>query len=352
MKFLCTPNQIFSVSLFNSKRLLIIGLPALFVVVLFLLELMSGPVSIPFLNVLKILSGSQSSDPVWNVIILESRLPRALTAMIAGSSLALSGLLMQTLFRNPLAGPSVLGISSGASLGVAVLVLSSGGAILSSLPFAGAGIALAAVFGAMIVLLILLVVAERLRDNTSLLIFGIMLGYFTSAAVSILEYKAGNESLRSFVLWSMGSFAEADKGEVLIMTILLIGACLIVGSVIRALDLMLLGDEYASSMGVSVRSTRTAVILAAGILAGGVTAFAGPIAFIGLAVPHIARSVVKSSSHPILFWPLLLIGAFVGLLCDYIARIAEVPLNAVASALGAPVIIYIIVKGSKSKAIV
>ena len=319
---------------------------------LFAFELMSGPVSIPFVNVLKIIVKGDVSEPAWKVIVLESRMPRAFTAAIAGGSLALSGLLMQTLFRNPLAGPSVLGISSGASLGVAALMLASGGVIFKSPTFAGAGIAIAAISGAMIVLVILLFVAERLHDNTSLLIFGIMLGYFTSAVVSILEYKAGNESLRSFILWSMGSFAEADGSEVLIMFTLLLIAIMIVISVLKALDLMLLGDDYASSMGVSVKSTRTILILASGLLAGGVTAFAGPIAFIGLAVPHVTRSVLSTSSHPRLFVPLILIGAFVGLLCDLIARMAQIPLNAVASALGAPVIIYIIVKGSKSKAIV
>lgn len=336
----------------GRNRRVIIILTGLLVLVLFVLELSSGPVSIPFVNVFKIIFGGESPDPSWPVIVMESRMPRALTSAIAGSSLALSGLLMQTLFRNPLAGPSVLGISSGASLGVALLVLSSGGLIFYKLPIAGAGIALAAIAGSMLVLIILLSVAERLKDNTSLLIFGIMLGYFTSAVVSILQYKAGNESLRTFVLWSMGSFAEADYYELLIMTLLFLTSCFIVVYLLRSLDLMLLGDDYASSMGVSVRSTRFMLILASGLLAGAVTAFAGPVAFIGLAVPHITRSVMGTSSHPRLFVPLILVGAAVGLLCDFIARMTEVPLNAVASALGAPVIIYIIIKGSKSKAII
>lgn len=323
---------------------------AVLVAGLFLLELITGTVHIPFYKVFIILTGGHSEDPAAEVIVLESRLPRALTAILGGSALAVSGLLMQTLFRNPLAGPSVLGISTGSSLGVALMVLATGG-VFSSAVFSGAGIAAAAVAGAMIVLLILLLVARRLPDNNSLLIFGIMLGYFTSAAVSILEQKAANEQLRAFILWGMGSFAETDYYELIVLFFILVAAMLLIRPIFRALDLLLLGDDYALSMGVPVRSARILMILSAGLLAGGVTAFAGPVAFIGLAVPHIARTITHSSSHRVIFIPVILIGGITGLMCDYIARTAGIPLNAVASAFGAPVILYFIIKGSKSKAL-
>lgn len=320
---------------------------------LFLLELLLGSVSIPLKTVFQIIAGGQAENPAWEVIVIESRLPRAVTAALGGSALAVSGLLMQTLFRNPLAGPSVLGISSGASLGVALLIMASGGGSLAlfGLP-SFMPVALAALVGAFAVLFLIIAVAERLPDNTTLIIFGIMFSYFTGAVVSALQFKTSGESLRSFIFWGMGSFAETGFAEIMFMLIALVIGLVIVVIVLPRLNLLLLGDDYALSMGVNVKRTRLLIIIATGILAGIVTAFCGPVSFIGLAVPHLARMIMKTSSHERLIVPVVMAGLIIGMLCDLLARLLELPLNTVASALGAPVVIYIVLRGAKTKAII
>ena len=311
---------------------------------LLILEILLGSVSIATIDVVKSLVGVQSDEKI-NVIILESRLPRALTALMGGMALALSGWLMQTLFRNPLAGPSILGISSGASLGVALAIM--GGAAAG---FAGTlSITLAALIGAITVMLIILPFSYRLKDHVSLLIFGIMLGHFTSAIVSILQFKSSQENLRSFVLWGMGSFSDANFTEILIISIFLCISIIFLSFRLTALNILQLGDEYAKSLGVNVKSLRILLILLSGALAGVVTAFCGPVSFIGLAVPHFARMLFKTSNHQRLFFPLILIGGFTGLFSDWSSRMLEIPLNAVTSAIGAPVVIMIIMRYSKSK---
>ncbi len=317
---------------------------------MFLLELVIGSVHIPLTDLLGVLTNDPEIPESSRIILLESRLPRSITALLGGSGLALSGLLMQTLFRNPLAGPSVLGISSGASLGVALMVMASGGAL------AGTGgltiTALAAMVGAFLVLLVVMAVAKRLADNTALLIFGIMLSFFTGAVVDALQFKSSNESLRSYINWGMGSFAETTKGEIILLLMAVgAGICLTLFILYR-LNLLLLGEDYAMSMGVNVRATRFLIILATGILAGVITAFCGPISFIGLAVPHLVRTTMKTSDHPKLLLPVLLMGGLIGLMCDLLARICELPLNTIASALGAPVVVIILLRGNKSKAII
>ncbi len=290
------------------------------------------------------------SENTYRIIILESRLPRATAAILGGGGLALSGLLMQTLFRNPLAGPSVLGITSGASLGVALTVLAVGGSISASSTIALT--ALAALAGAFIVLFIVMAVAEKLSDNTALLIFGIMLSFFTGAIVNALQFKSSNESLRSFINWGMGSFAETSKPEIVILALSVVIGIFITAFILPRLNLLLLGEDYAQSMGVNVRGTRLLIILATGILAGIITAFCGPVSFIGLAVPHLVRTWLRTSNHPRLFVPVILAGATIGVLCDLLARLLELPLNTIASALGAPVVVYIVLRGTKSKAII
>jgi len=301
-------------------------------------------------DVWSILLGENTASQSSRIIVLESRLPRAITAVIGGSGLALSGLLMQTLFRNPLAGPSVLGISSGASLGVALLVLATSGTLAGLNQIAMT--AIAAIVGAFCVLLLVMAVAKRLADNTALLIFGIMLSFFTGAIVDALQFKSSNDSLRAYVNWGMGSFSESGNHEILIMAFAVITSIAITLFILNRLNILLLGFEYAQSMGVNARSTRFLIILATGIPAGIITAFCGPVSFIGLAVPHLVRTSLKTSNHTTIFLPVLLMGATVGLFCDLSSRMLELPLNTIASALGAPVVILILLQGNKSRAII
>jgi len=341
--------RIWSVKLSTVKTTTLLGIAVL----LFVLELMTGPVKIPLSDVVQILFGKAEIDQAWKTIVLESRLPRALTAAIGGGALAISGLMMQTLFRNPLAGPDVLGVTSGASLGVALLMMASGGVsiIIPGLP-AFMPVALAALAGAFVVLLLIILVSEKMPDNITLIIFGIMFSYFTSAIVSALQFKTSGESLRSFVFWGMGSFAETGFVEIAYLLVVLIVGLAITFFILPRLNLMLLGEDYAKSMGVNVKQTRLLIIVATGILAGIVTAFCGPVSFIGLAVPHIARMVMKTSNHERLILPVLMSGLVIGMFCDLLSRWLQLPLNTIASALGAPVVVYIIMKGTKTKAII
>jgi iron complex transport system permease protein len=261
--------------------------------------------------------------------------------------------MMQTLFRNPLAGPSILGITSGASLGVAVVVLSGSlfGFSLSS-TFGSLSIVGGAIIGSTSILLIMLLAAGRMKDQITLLIIGIMVGHFTGAIESILQYKTSDSSLRSFIIWGMGSFADTNYTEIIIIAIITALALIPIYAQRQALNIMLLGDDYAQSMGIQVKKMRLVLIIVSGLLAGVVTAFCGPIAFIGLVVPHIARMLLRTADHRKLFIPIILLGALTGLSCDFISRIAEIPLNAITSALGAPVVIWILLRNSKSKAII
>jgi iron complex transport system permease protein len=314
---------------------------------LFIAELLLGPVKIPLGEIIESLFyGNGSAN--GTSLILETRIHRAVTAVIAGTGLALAGWLLQTLFRNPLAGPDVLGISSGASLGVALLVLGSG-----FLSFGIPGpftIAMAAMTGAILVLILLMLVSERLTDNTALLIFGIMCGFLASSIVSGLEFKSNSDSLRNYILWGLGSFADTGWREILILIITLVAATGIILIILPRLNLLLLGDEYALSMGINVRKTRTIIIVITGILAGSVTAFCGPVAFIGLAVPHVIRSWKKTSHHQRLLPFITIGGAIAALFCDLICRLTQLPLNTITCAMGAPIVIWIVLKGSKSVA--
>jgi len=315
-------------------------------------QLIFGSVMIPFGEVVDILSGKGTAGPN-RVIVLESRLPRTISSLLGGIALALSGWMMQTLFRNPLAGPSILGITSGASLGVAVVVLSGSlfGFNLSS-TFGSIGIAGGAIIGSTSILLIMLLAAGRMKDQITLLIIGIMVGHFTGAIESILQYKTSESALRTFVIWGMGTFADTNYLEIIIISIITALAIIPIYTQKQALNIMLLGDDYAQSMGIQVKKMRLVLIVVSGLLAGVVTAFCGPIAFIGLVVPHIARMLLRTADHRKLFIPIILLGALIGLSCDFISRIAEIPLNAITSALGAPVVIWILLRNSKSKAII
>lgn len=319
---------------------------------LIVFQLIFGSVTIPFGEVVAILGGNGEEGPN-RVIVLESRLPRTLSSFFGGIALALSGWMMQTLFRNPLAGPSILGITSGASLGVAILVLSGSffGLNLSS-TFGSLSIVGGALFGAAVILFIMLLAASRMKDQITLLIIGIMVGHFTGAIESILQYKTSESSLRSFIIWGMGSFADTNYTEITILSIVTLISIVPIFFKRNAMNIMLLGDDYAQSMGIQVKKMRVLLIVLAGLLAGVVTAYCGPIAFVGLVVPHIARMLLRTADHRKLFFPIVLLGGMIGLGCDFISRIAEIPLNAITSALGAPVVIWILLRSSKTKAII
>lgn len=326
---------------------------ALGVLILFLINLSLGSVAIPLKEVCKTLIGENSSKETWEYIIINYRLPKAITAILIGMGLSVSGLLMQTLFRNPLAGPYVLGLSSGASLGVAFVIL--GAAIMppfiSVFLLSSYGIVLASTAGSSIVLLAVLLVSQRLRDTMAILIVGLMFGSFTSAIVGTLTYFSTAEQLQKFMFWSLGNLGNLPWGSILILSV-----CVTIGLVlslfsIKPLNALLLGENYARSMGLQYNKARLLIIMATSILAGSITAFAGPIAFIGLAVPHIAKLVFQSSNHTILFWSTILFGAIIMLICDCISQLPgsdiTLPINAVTSVFGAPIVIWLLVRKRK-----
>lgn len=329
-------------SYLSSWLLLVVGL-----VILFFLDIGLGSVNIPFNATFSILTGQDVQEPAWEQIILLFRLPRILTAIAVGAGLAVSGLLMQTLFRNPLAGPYVLGISSGASLGVALVVLASeifafgllGGKI---------SILLAAGIGAASVLLVVLVISRNIADSTTLLILGLMFGSIAGAIVSVLQYYSRAEELQTFVIWTFGSLSHVRWNDMPVFGALVIVGLLIAFLIHKPLNSFFLGEKQASSIGVNIKRTRIIVLIATSILAGGITAYCGPIAFIGLAVPHLTRVIFTTSNHKILIPAMAFSGALVMLLADFIAQIPGtehvLPINAVTALIGGPVIIWVIVR--------
>lgn len=322
-------------------------------VLLFLADLCLGPVRIPLRDVWQTLTGSHASKPSWDYIILQYRLPKALTAVLAGMGLSISGLLMQTLFRNPLAGPFVLGLSSGSSLGVALLVLGSGilPAVVAVWATSAYAIVLASCAGSLLVLLAVLVVARRLRDTAAMLVVGLMFGSFTSAFVGVLTYFSTAEQLQKFTFWSLGNLGNLSWEAIAILAVcILIGLALALRSV-KPLDALLLGENYARSLGIDYKKSRLLIILATSLLAGSVTAFAGPIAFIGLAVPHMAKLLLRTGNHFLLYLATLALGAGIMLLCDLCAQWPgsnlTLPINAITSIIGAPVVIWLLVRKQK-----
>lgn len=318
--------------------------------VLFIVNISLGSITIPFKDVFTSLTGGQASKSTWEYIIINYRLPKAITAILVGMGLSISGLLMQTLFRNPLAGPYVLGLSSGASLGVAFVILGASimPSLLSGILLSPYGIVLASTIGSTTVLLMVLLVSQRLRDTMAILIVGLMFGSFTSAIVGVLTYFSSAEQLQKFTFWSMGNLGNLSWLSILILSI-----CVFLGLIlsllsIKPLNALLLGENYAKSMGLNFNKARFIIILATSILAGSITAYAGPIAFIGLAVPHIAKLVFQTSNHTILFWSTLLFGAAIMLVCDVVSQMPgteiTLPINAITSILGAPVVIWLLVR--------
>jgi iron complex transport system permease protein len=322
-------------------------------VCLFIINISLGSVSIPIKEVFSSLIGGSSSKETWQYIIINYRLPKAIAAVLVGMGLSISGLLMQTLFRNPLAGPYVLGLSSGASLGVAMVIL--GTAFLpesvASLLLSSYGVVLASSLGSFLVLMAVLVVSYRLRDTMAILIVGLMFGSLTSAIVGTLSYFSTAEQLQKFTFWSLGNLGNLSWTSILILfTCVLIGLLLSLFS-IKPLNALLLGENYARSLGLNYKKSRLVIIFATSVLAGSITAFAGPIAFIGLAVPHIAKLVFQTSNHVILFWSTLLFGASIMLICDSISQVPggdiTLPINAVTSIFGAPIVIWLLIRKKK-----
>lgn len=312
-----------------------------------------GSVSIPFKDIFNSLIGTQTENEYWQTIVRDLRLPKAFTAIIVGSGLGISGLLMQTLFRNPLAGPFVLGISSGASLGVALVIMGSslfGGSIALVLASKWS-LVIASSLGSFLVLLAVMLVSSKVRDTMAILIIGLMFASITAAVVSVLSYFASAEQLQQYIFWGFGSLGYLGWNELLVLfSICFIGIILSIAS-IKALNTLLLGENYAKSLGLNIKQSRLLIIIATSLLAGTITAFAGPIAFIGLAIPHITRQVFNTSNHKVLIPAVILFGAIVLLICDSIAQLPTsdymLPINAITSIIGAPVVIWLLVRKRK-----
>lgn len=322
-------------------------------VLLFAMNLSLGSVSIPLREIFRIVFTGESATPVWTDIVWDFRMTRAITCILAGGALAVAGLQMQTLFRNALAGPDVLGLSSGASLAVALIFMS---------PYAGIGlfssphpllVSMAATIGCVIVLLIMLAVAGKIQDHVSLLIVGLMVGATTSSIVSVLQYMSKAEAIQTYIIWTFGALGGLNWLEIKILAAMLMAGVTIAFSQIKTLNAWLLGDHYASSLGISVRKSRLMVIFSAAVLTGAVTAFCGPIAFVGLAVPHLTRLVINTHNHKILIPAVLIGGAALLLFCDIIAQLPGsayvLPINALTALIGAPVVIWIVIKNKKMR---
>jgi iron complex transport system permease protein len=318
-----------------------------------LLNIGLGSASIPLNEVITALSGGDTSKESWYYIVWNYRVPKTLTAILVGSALSLCGLLMQTLFRNPLAGPFVLGISSGASLGAAILIM--GSALWSGWFTFGLindlSLAMASSVGSFLVLLIVVVMAGRVKDSMALLIIGLMFGSITAALVTVLSYFTQAEQLQQFIFWSFGTVGNLSWTQLLLLALATaLGIVLSILS-LKSLNALLLGEQYARTMGVHIRKARYIIILATGILAGAVTAFAGPIAFIGLAVPHLTRQIFNTTDHKVLVPAVLLYGAILLLLCDTLAQLPMsayvLPINAITSIIGAPVVIWLLIRKKK-----
>ena len=310
----------------------------------FLLNLLLGSVHIPFRSVWNILWGNTDESIIWQNIIWKSRVPQALTALVAGAGLSVSGLQMQTVFRNPLAGPSVLGISSGASLGVACVVLLSGamgGVALSKLGYMGeVALSIAAIIGALSVMALIVYVSQKVKGNVTLLIIGVMIGYVASAIIGVLKYFSVEEDIRAYVIWGLGSFARVS-GDQMILFVCIMAV------------LLPLGDGYARNLGLNIKRARLLVISCSGVLVAIVTAYCGPIMFIGLAVPHLCRAIFHTSDHRILMPATLLVGASLALVCNLIARMpgfeGALPVNSVTALVGAPVVASVLFRKRKGE---
>ena len=316
----------------------------------FFLNLVLGSVSIPLRAVWNILWGTGNESVIWQNIIWKSRVPQALTALVAGAGLSVSGLQMQTVFRNPLAGPSVLGISSGASMGVAFVVLLSGslgGVALSKLGFMGEiALTIAAIAGSLSIMALIVFVSQKVRGNVTLLIIGVMIGYIANAVIGVLKFFSVEEDIRAYVIWGLGSFARVSGDQMTLFICIMVVLLPLSFLLVKTLNLLLLGDAYARNLGLNIKRARLLVITCSGVLVAIVTAYCGPIIFLGLAVPHLCRGMFRTSDHRILMPASLLAGASLALVCNLIARMpgfeCALPVNSVTALVGAPVVMSVL----------
>lgn len=325
------------------KTILFISLTVL-LTLLFVADLSFGSIHIPLSEVKNVFFGG-SYDNINSEILLNFRLPKAITAILAGASLSVAGLMMQTLFRNPLAEPYILGVSSGASLGVALVMMST--AVLPAVFISsGWGMILAAVIGAALVLLLVVGVSFKVQNSVSLLIVGIMFGTIASSLVSVLQYFSNPNAIKLFIMWNMGSLSAVTWEYLQILVPTVIAGLLLAIILTKKLNGLLLGENYARGLGIPILQTRVLIVAATGILAGAITAFTGPIAFVGVAIPHIARGIFRTAQHQILMPACVLLGASLILICDIISQIPihTLPINTISALFGAPVIIWIILK--------
>ena len=339
------------------KSLVITLLQVLVLLLLFVLNLLLGTVRIPVGSVCAILLGSGEENGIWTNIVLSSRVPQALTAMVAGAGLAVSGLQMQTVFHNPLAGPSVLGISNGASLGVAFVVLLSGslgGVALSRLGYLGdVAMSIAAIVGALAILGLIAYVSQKVKGNVTLLIIGVMIGYLANAIIGVLKFFSAEEDVKAFVVWGLGSFARVSGDQMLLFVTLMAILLPLSMLLVKTMNLLLLGDAYARNLGLNIQRSRLLVIVCSGVLVAIVTAYCGPIMFIGLAVPHLARALYRTSDHRILMPGTMLAGGVLALVCNLLARLpgfeGALPVNSVTALVGAPVIAMVLFRRRKDE---
>jgi len=338
-----------------SRFLFLTILLILTIVVLMVVNLLIGTVQIPVADVCQILIGMDGHSEIATNIVLNSRLPQVLTAIVAGAGLAVSGLQMQTVFRNPLAGPSVLGISNGSALGVAFVVLLSGqlgGVALSRMGYIGdVAISIAAIIGSLAVLMLIVWIAQRVKGNVTLLIIGVMIGYLANAIIGVLKFLSPEEDVKAFVVWGLGSFSRVSGDQMQLFVILMCILLPLSFLMVKPMNMLLLGDHYASNLGLQVQRARLQIILCSGVLVAIVTAYCGPIMFIGLAVPHLTRALFQSSDHRQLMPATALCGAALALVCNFIARMpgfeGALPVNSVTALVGAPIIAMVIFRRRK-----
>ena len=317
---------------------------------LFAMNLIVGSVRIPLADVYDILFDKFEGKESWKYIVMENRLPQALTAMLCGASLAVCGLMLQTAFRNPLAGPDVFGISSGAGLGVAIVMLFLGGSVSTTLFTVSGFLAIltSAFIGAIVVTMLILFLSTMVRNSVLLLIVGLMVGYVSSSAVALLNFFASEEGVKSYMVWGMGNFGGVSMDHMLLFALLCLVGIIASIFLIKPLNIMLLGTQYAESLGINIRQIRNLLLVTVGLLTAVTTAFCGPISFIGLAIPHISRLLFRTDNHQILLPGTVLTGAVIALFCNLVCylpgELGIIPLNAVTPLIGAPVIIYVIIK--------
>lgn len=337
----------------SRRSIIALSLLVAGIIVLFWVNLLVGSVDIPVRDMFAILTGNGGVKDSWRFIVMESRLPQTMTALLSGAALAVSGLLLQTAFHNPLAGPDVFGINSGAGLGVALVMLAFGGSIaVATVSISGfMAVMLAALAGAMVVTAIIFVCSSVVKDHVLLLIIGIMIGYLASSVVSLLNFFATEEGVKSYMVWGMGNFGGVSMSQMpyFALTVILGLALSIV--LVKPLNILLLGENYARNLGINIRFVRNLLLLDTGLLTAVVTAFCGPIAFIGLAVPNIARMLLVTDNHRILIPGTMLAGSAIALLCNVLCclpgEMSIIPLNAVTPIMGAPVIVYVIFKARR-----